>query len=77
MKKEPCWNRSYLILLTARARMSGHKSRLHRVDEKNQANMMRKESESVERKLPPPNRQKKEVNFYNLYSLYMYIIYNV
>lgn len=51
--------------------MSEHHSRSQRVDEKNQANMMRKVSESVERNLAPKNGQKKEVNFYNIYSLYM------
>lgn len=50
--------------------MSGHHSRLHRVDEKKQANMMRKKSEIVERKLSA-NSQKKEVNFYNIYMLYV------
>lgn len=57
--------------------MSGHQSRLHRVDEKNQESTIRKESESLKRKLPSSNGQKKEVNIYNIYSLYMCTVYNV
>lgn len=66
-----------LIFLTVRVRMSGNHSRLYRVDEKKQTNMIRREYENVEQKLPPSNGQKKEVNFYNLYSLYLYIIHIV
>lgn len=71
-----------LISLTVRARMSGLHSRLHRVDEKNQANMMRKESESyhslsLRQKATTIKRPKEKVNFYNIYSLYMYIVCNV